>query len=55
VLDLLESERARIDRQVQDLMTTRAHLDAAIATSRASMAGVSCPKAAEVAVGSRVR
>ncbi|MBB4904853.1 MerR family transcriptional regulator [Actinophytocola algeriensis] len=44
VLDLLESERARIDRQLQDLLSTRDQLDTAIATSRASMAGVPCPR-----------
>lgn len=44
VLDLLESERARIDRQIRDLLGTRDQLDTAIATSRASMAGVPCPR-----------
>ena len=39
VLDLLESERARIDRQIQDLLGTRDQLDVAIATSRVWSAG----------------
>ena len=43
VLDLLESERARIDRQIQDLLGTRDALDTAISVSKASMAGVPCP------------
>jgi len=43
VLELLESERARIDRQVQDLLSTMDRLDTAIAMATASRDGVPCP------------
>lgn len=43
VLDLLQRERDRIDRQVHDLVATRDRLDAAIASATAFRDGVPCP------------
>jgi DNA-binding transcriptional MerR regulator len=46
VLHLLRQERARIDRQVHDLVDTRDRLDEAIASATAFMNGVRCPHSA---------
>ncbi|MFI7674455.1 MerR family transcriptional regulator [Actinophytocola sp. NPDC049390] len=43
VLELLSTERARIDRQVHDLVETRDRLDEAIASATAFRDGVPCP------------
>jgi DNA-binding transcriptional MerR regulator len=44
VIDLLLAERARIDRQVRDLIETRDRLDTAIASTEAFREGVPCPR-----------
>ena len=44
VLELLSTERARIDRQVHDLVDTRDRLDQAIASAVAFRDGVPCPR-----------
>lgn len=44
VLELLHDERARIDRQVHDLVDTRDRLDEAIAMATAARDGVPCPR-----------
>jgi DNA-binding transcriptional MerR regulator len=44
VLELLSTERARIDRQVHDLIETRDRLDQAIASATAFRHGVPCPR-----------
>ena len=44
VLELLRAERARIDRQVHDLVDTRDRLDQAIASAVAYRDGVPCPR-----------
>jgi DNA-binding transcriptional MerR regulator len=43
VLELLSTERDRIDRQVHDLIDTRDRLDQAIASATAFRDGVPCP------------
>jgi DNA-binding transcriptional MerR regulator len=42
VFELLRTERARIDRQVGELLDTRDRLDAAIASATAARDGVPC-------------
>lgn len=42
VLELLREERARVDRQVHDLIGTRDRLDSAIASATAFREGVPC-------------
>jgi DNA-binding transcriptional MerR regulator len=44
VLELLHTERTRIDRQVHDLVDTRDRLDQAIASATAFRDGVPCPR-----------
>jgi DNA-binding transcriptional MerR regulator len=44
VLELLHTERARIDRQVHELIDTRDRLDQAIASAIAFREGVPCPR-----------
>ena len=44
MLDLLASERARIDQQIQDLVSTGDRLDTVITSATAARDGLPCPR-----------